>query len=100
MRSKGEEDKDSSSKKEIEVSGSKKDSSVKARSVRQQNNKGKQRKCEKRRKIHYFDRATKMRSMNSSDRIEEMIRELEGYRWDAVLLNETWRSGILQCRRR
>ena len=32
-----------------------------------------------------------MRSMNSSDRIEEMIRELEGYRRDAVLLNETWR---------
>ena len=25
----------------------------------------------------------------SSERIEEMIRELEGYRWDAVLLNET-----------
>ena len=32
-----------------------------------------------------------MRSMNSSDRIEEMILVLEGYRWDAVLLNETWR---------
>ena len=32
-----------------------------------------------------------MRSMNSSERIEEMICELEGYRWDAVLLNETWR---------
>ena len=29
--------------------------------------------------------------MNSSERIDEMIRELEGYRWDAVLLNETWR---------
>ena len=29
--------------------------------------------------------------MNSSDRVEEMIRELEGYRGDAVLLNETWR---------
>ena len=32
-----------------------------------------------------------MRSMNSSERIEEMIRELEGYRWNAVLLNETCR---------
>ena len=29
--------------------------------------------------------------MNSSERNEEMIREVEGYRWDAVLLNETWR---------
>ena len=29
--------------------------------------------------------------MNSSERIEEMTRDLEGYRWDAVLLNETWR---------
>ena len=32
-----------------------------------------------------------MRSVNSSERIEEMIREFEGYRWDAVILNETWR---------
>ena len=32
-----------------------------------------------------------MRSMHSSVRIEEMICELEGERWDAVLLNETWR---------
>ena len=29
--------------------------------------------------------------MNSSERIEEMICDLEGCRWDAVLLNETWR---------
>ena len=29
--------------------------------------------------------------MRSSERIEEMTRELEGYRWDAVLLNEIWR---------
>ena len=28
--------------------------------------------------------------MHSSERIEEMICELESYRWDAVLLNETW----------
>ena len=32
-----------------------------------------------------------MRSVRSSDRIEEMTLVLEGYRWDAVLLNETWR---------
>ena len=25
-------------------------------------------------------------------RIEEMISELEGYRWDATLMSETWRS--------
>ena len=37
-------------------------------------------------------RATKnLRSMHSSEPIEEMTRELEGYRWDAVLLNEIWR---------
>ena len=29
--------------------------------------------------------------MNSSERVEEMIREFAGYRWDAVLLNEIWR---------
>ena len=32
-----------------------------------------------------------MRSMHLSERIEEMICELEGYRWDAFLLCETWR---------
>ena len=32
-----------------------------------------------------------MRSMHSSERIEEMVTELEGYRWDAILLSETWR---------
>ena len=31
-----------------------------------------------------------MRSMHSSERIEEMVCELEGYRWDALLLCETW----------
>ena len=31
-----------------------------------------------------------MRSMHSSEKIEEMVSELEGYRWDAILLNETW----------
>ena len=32
-----------------------------------------------------------MRSMHSSEKIEELATELEGYRWDAILLNETWR---------
>ena len=32
-----------------------------------------------------------MRSMHSIERIEEMICELEGYRWDATLLCERWR---------
>ena len=32
-----------------------------------------------------------MRSMHSSEKIEEMVSELEGYRWDAILLSETWR---------
>ena len=39
-----------------------------------------------------------MRSMHSSERIEEMICELEGYRWDAVLLNETWRPAKSEIR--
>ena len=33
-----------------------------------------------------------MRSMHSSERIEEMVCELEGYRWDAILSSETWRQ--------
>ena len=33
----------------------------------------------------------KMRSMHSSERFEEMIYELEDYRWNAILLCETWR---------
>ena len=32
-----------------------------------------------------------LRSMHSSEKIEELVSELEGYRWDAILLNETWR---------
>ena len=32
-----------------------------------------------------------MRSIHSSERIEEMVCELEGHRRDAILLNETWR---------
>ena len=31
-----------------------------------------------------------MRSMHSSKKFEELVTELEGYRWDAILLNETW----------
>ena len=34
-----------------------------------------------------------MRSRHSSERIEEMVCEFEGYRWDAILLSETWRQG-------
>ena len=33
-----------------------------------------------------------MRSMHSNEKIEEIVNELEGYRWDAILLNETWRQ--------
>ena len=32
-----------------------------------------------------------MRSMHSSGRIAEMVCELEGYRWDATIMSETWR---------
>ena len=32
-----------------------------------------------------------MRAMHSSERIEEMICELESFQWDALLLCETWR---------
>ena len=34
-----------------------------------------------------------MTSMHSSERIEEMVCELEGYKRDALLMSETWRSG-------
>ena len=33
-----------------------------------------------------------MRSMHSSERIEQMVCELEGYRWDSLLLCEMWRK--------
>ena len=29
--------------------------------------------------------------MHSSEKIEELVTELEGYRWDAILLSEMWR---------
>ena len=32
-----------------------------------------------------------MGSMHSSEKIEELVTELEGYRRDAILLNETWK---------
>ena len=32
-----------------------------------------------------------MRSLHWSEKIEELVTELEGYRWDAILLSETWR---------
>ena len=33
-----------------------------------------------------------MMSMHSCEKIEEMVSELEGYRWDAIFLSETWRQ--------
>ena len=33
-----------------------------------------------------------MRPMHSSERIEQMVCELEGYRWDARLLSEALRQ--------
>ena len=34
-----------------------------------------------------------MRSMNSSERIEELISELQQVTWDVILITETWRQG-------
>ena len=98
MRSKGEEDKNSSSEKKLKGgSSSKKDNKIKAtcgsrdlcgsRTIKE--NKERVKTDEKR---HYFHRASKnTRSMNSIDRIEQMMRELAGYRWDAITKKETWR---------
>ena len=33
----------------------------------------------------------KVRSLNSSERFEELTQEVEGCRWDAFLISETWR---------
>ena len=41
--------------------------------------------------LHFIVLQKNMRSMHSSEQIEEMVCELEGYRWDASLLCETWR---------
>ena len=38
----------------------------------------------------------KQRSMDSSDRIEEMIKEIEDYSWDAILICGTWRSSKVE----
>ena len=112
MRSYCEEYKDGSSKEEIEDGSSKKDSRSKTASGSKDLKKTAEAKPQAVAKIGAAakqKRKTKkvqkkqmknesllscnknMRSMNSSERIEEMIQELEGYRWDAVLLNETWR---------
>ena len=32
-----------------------------------------------------------MRSMHSNEGIEDMVCELEGYRWNAILMSEMWR---------
>ena len=34
-----------------------------------------------------------MRSMNSSERIEELFSELHQVTWDVILISETWRQG-------
>ena len=39
---------------------------------------------------YFHDTAENLRSMHSSEK-NEMVSELEGYRWDAILLSETWR---------
>ena len=60
--------------------------------MRQQNKKGKQRKCETKEKYIIF-----------IVRIEEVIREFQGNIWDAVFLNEAWRpakSEILETHQR
>ena len=45
----------------------------------------------KKQRYHVYRTIKKLRCMHTSDRIEEMVCELEGYRWDAMLLSETWR---------
>ena len=32
-----------------------------------------------------------VRLLNSSDRVEELIREVQGCRWDALLICDSWR---------
>ena len=82
VRSKGEEDKDSS-RQEVEVGSSKTDSRINATCGSKDLCGSKtKRKTKKVRKTEGTDITfivlQKMRSMNSSDRIEEMIREHEG----------------------
>ena len=42
--------------------------------------------------ITFIAQQKNMGSMHSSENIEDMVCELEGYRWDAILLSETWRQ--------
>ena len=45
----------------------------------------------KNREVTFIILQKNMRSMHSSEKIEELVTELEGYRWDTILLSETWR---------
>ena len=68
------------------------------------------RNCERMRMLLLLFSPKKQRSMNSSDRIEEMIKEIEDYSWDAILMeiiqsrdlgdskitHFLWRSTVLQ----
>ena len=40
----------------------------------------------------YYYSSENMRSMHSSEKIEELETDFEGYRWDAIFLNETWKN--------
>ena len=42
-------------------------------------------------KDDHWNSSKNMRSMHSREKIQELVTELEGYRRDAILLNETWR---------
>ena len=42
--------------------------------------------------VTFLVRQKNVISLISSDRVEELIREVEGCRWDALLIRETWRS--------
>ena len=95
MQSKGEEYKDSSSKKEIEVGCSNKDSRSKAACGSKdlcgsKTSKENKESAEQKRTLLLLC-YKKLRSRNSSERIEEMKREFEGCRSNAVVLNEIWR---------
>ena len=45
----------------------------------------------KKKEVTFIILQKNMRSMHSSEKNEELVTELEGYRWDAILLSETWR---------
>ena len=48
---------------------------------------------EKNKEVTFIILQKNMRSMHSSEKIEELVTELEGYRWDSILFNVTWRHG-------